>query len=171
MQLEHIHTNQVFKTRQFPIRLVCDSISSPANVGALFRTADAFGVEKILFFGVIPDLRSPRLQKTSRNTHQNVLWEAPEAISLTDFLKQEQQNNRQVIVLEITTTSVPIQELTEIDIKNSTLVLGNEQQGVRDSIIQLADKVVHIPMYGSNSSMNVSQAASIALFYFTNLIP
>ena len=162
MQLHH--DQHIINTHQKEIILICDHISSPANQGALFRLADAFGVREILFVGSEPDLKSSRLKKTARNTHNTVPYSYFEAEQeLLNYLKDLEYN---LIALEITNDSKPI---TQIDMKQKKLaiLLGNEQHGVQNIFLSKANEVAHIPMFGSNSSMNVAQAAAIALFELT----
>ncbi|WP_338733998.1 TrmH family RNA methyltransferase [Mangrovimonas cancribranchiae] len=157
------HYNTTFKKRTFPIILVCDNITNAPNVGSLFRTADAFGVEKIIFCGSdIPTGR--KMTKTARSTEKVVPFSISESVSQTlNLLKQE---GYQLIALEITSASQPIQNL-KLDNKKIALVIGDENFGVSKPALNYCNAQYHINMFGQNSSMNVVQATSIALYEIT----
>ena len=164
MQLTH-HTSK-FKSRKFQIVLVCDGISNAANVGGLFRLADAFGVEKLIFCG--PDFSlGKRFKITSRSTEKVVDFCIEKNIESTvDALKQK---GYAVFGLEITTESKPISQFKITDLPIA-LIVGNEIDGISASVLHKTDQNFHISMYGQNSSMNVTQATGIALFHITNSI-
>ena len=164
MQLTHKESNQTQSS--FPIVLVCDGVQSPSNIGALFRISDAFGVSKIFFCNADINFYSPRLQKTARNTQLYVSHSIKEnTLSTINKLKND---GYKIISLEITDSSTTIEKLPELKNEKIVLVIGNEQQGISEEILNDSDFCAHIEMYGKNSSMNVVQAASIALFAFIN---
>ena len=164
MQLTHENTQ--FEKRCFPITLVCDHIYFQQNLGSLFRIGEAFGIEKIIFIGKDIPLTPRKINKTSRSTHlqipHSIVEETTEAITL---LQKEEYH---IIALEITSTSSPIQELTVPKNKKIALLIGNEIVGVSASLLAIANQITHIAMYGNNSSMNVVQATSIALYEISN---
>lgn len=162
MQLNH-YTSKFTKQR-FPIVLLSDHVSHAANLGSLFRTADAFGIEHIILGGPAVEL-GRKFTKTSRATEQSVSFEQLETLS--GKIQELKAQNYTLIALEITDNSIPISDL-KLD-KNSKIafVIGDENHGVSDAILKQCDAIVHIEMYGQNSSMNVVQATSIALYEFT----
>ncbi|WP_299229267.1 TrmH family RNA methyltransferase [uncultured Psychroserpens sp.] len=162
MQLTHYNTN--FIKRTFPIILVCQHISNAPNVGSLFRAADAFGVEKLIFCGEYVPL-GRKMTKTSRATEKVVDFEITDnAFEVVSELKEK---NYQIIALEITTNSHPTHSIQFSKDRPIALVVGDENFGVSEVILNLADTIIHIDMYGQNSSMNVVQATSIALYEMT----
>lgn len=164
MQLTH--ENTYFEKRNFPITLVCDRIFFQQNIGSLFRIGEAFGIEKIIFIGKNIPLTPRKINKTSRSTHLQIphfiLEETADAIPLL------QKEDYQIIALEITTNSIPIQQLTVAKNQKIALVIGNEIDGISESLLTIAKQITHITMYGNNSSMNVVQATSIALYEISN---
>jgi len=163
MQLTHANTH--FEKRSFPITLVCDHIYFQQNLGSLFRIGEAFGIEKIIFIGKDIPLTPRKINKTSRSTHlqipHSIIEETIEAIALL-------QEEYHIIALEITSTSNPIQQLSVPKNKKVALLIGNEIEGVSASLLAIANQITHITMYGNNSSMNVVQATSIALYEISN---
>lgn len=162
-QLEHTNTN--FSEQQFPITIICDHISSAANIGAIFRLADAFGVEKVIFVGKEP-VFTRRMEKTARATHKTVLFEhLAKENDCIELLKKEKYT---IVALEITNNSIPINNL-KISSKNKTaIIIGNENYGVSKSLLSIANHTTHIEMFGKNSSMNLAQATAICLYEVTN---
>lgn len=164
MQLTH--ENSVFKRKKFPITLVCDHIYFQQNIGSLFRIGEAFGIEKIIFIGKDIPLNLRKINKTSRSTHSQVPNSVVEdTATAIDYLLS---NDYEIIALEITNTSQPISTVKVATNEKIALIIGSEIAGISESILANADQIIHINMYGSNSSMNVVQATSIALYEITN---
>jgi tRNA G18 (ribose-2'-O)-methylase SpoU len=162
MQLTHYTTK--FSKRTFPIILVSDNINNALNIGSLFRTADAFGVEKLIFCGEHTTL-GRKMTKSSRATEKFVPYELKtNALEVIKFYKGE---GFQIISLEITQESIPIHKMKFYPTQPIILVVGDENFGISQEIIELSDNEVHIDMYGQNSSMNVVQATNIALYEIT----
>lgn len=146
--------------------LVLDSITSPANVGSLFRLADAFNIEKIIFCGsTFADLSSNRLKRTARSTVNTVPAEQQE--NSIETCKDLASQGYTILALEITGTSEPLDALSYDQFEKVALVVGNENSGIEEDILKTAHKSLHINMFGRNSSMNVAQATGIALFEIT----
>ncbi|MCK0109833.1 TrmH family RNA methyltransferase [Flavobacteriaceae bacterium S0825] len=162
MQLNHYNTN--FTKRQFPITLICDNITNAPNLGSLFRIADAFGISELIFCGEhIPLGR--KMTKTSRATEKVVNYEVE--TSALDVVAKLKSKNYHIISLEITSHSKPIHKFKIPKNKPIALVVGDENFGVSDDTLKLSGDVIHIDMFGQNSSMNVVQAANIALYEIT----
>ena len=159
-QLEHYTSS--FSRKRFPIVLILDSISSPANVGSLFRLADAFGVERIISCGKQVNLDSPRLKKTARSTSEKVIFE--QHTDCLDVCRDYLKKDYSLLALEITSASKPLHKLEFSQYQKIALVLGHESVGVRQEVLNLCEKHVHVQMFGENSSMNVAQATAIALY-------
>lgn len=162
MQLTH-HTSN-FEKKRFPITLVCDNITNAPNIGSLFRAADAFGVEELIFCGDNISM-GKRMTKTSRATEKYVKYNVEADINVViDRLKT---SNHFCIGLEITEKSEALTNLSLDTNQPIALILGDENFGISETILKKCHKVIHINMFGNNSSMNVVQAASIALYEIT----
>jgi len=157
----HIHTP---KPSSKELILLCDNLSGPANQGAIFRLADAFGVQEIIFAQAAPDLTSSRLKKTARSTQEYIKHGTTEnAVVTLDSLHAQGYTS---VALEITTNSIPMEHL-KLHTTKTVLVLGNEQNGVSKDVLHKVHHITHIRMLGRNSSMNVAQATGIALYELT----
>ena len=153
------------KKRKF--YLILPNIRSCHNVGAMFRTADAFGVDKIFLVGYTPHPPKPQIDKVSLGAETWVTWEGRKDLKRL-ILSLKKQGVR-IIGLEKTGSSEEIKKLSNRVISNIALVVGNEVDGIKPGILKLCDYVVHIPMMGKKESLNVSIAAGIAM-YALNLL-
>lgn len=162
MQLNHYNTNFIKKT--FPIILVCDNVTNAPNIGSLFRVSDAFGIDKLILCGENISL-GRKLAKTSRATEKVMNYNICK--SAFDVILQLKKEGHQIISLEITNNSIPIYNCNFSKDVPLVLVIGDENFGVSENILTLSDTIMHIDMFGQNSSMNVVQAANIALYEMT----
>lgn len=138
------------------------NIDSAANVGSLFRIADAFGVEKILLSGNTPSPPNRKLKKVSRSTDQSVPYEVvKDAMEQINLLKSAGYT---IISLEITASSQDIRNFSISPNEKICLLPGSENTGVSKKLLDVSDRTIHIPMLGNNSSMNVATATAIATF-------
>ncbi len=159
------HSAHEVTTKKFPICFLAHDIDVPMNVGSFFRIADALGVDKIFLTGnsVIPP--NPKIKKTSRATEKYVTYEYEENPLVV--VKKLKNLGYRIISLEITSVSINI---IDIPLKNNEkicLILGSENSGVSQELLDASDTSIHIPMLGNNSSMNVANACSIATYELT----
>ena len=146
--------------------LVAPNIRSAHNVGAFFRTADAFGVTKIFLVGYTAAPPKPQIDKVSLGAEQWVPWE--KRVYLKPVIKRLKKRGVKIIALEQNKKSINISDLNQEKINLAgeagvALIVGNELKGVRTDILRLCDAIVHIPMQGMKESLNVSVAAGIAM--------
>ncbi|WP_178985534.1 TrmH family RNA methyltransferase [Winogradskyella helgolandensis] len=162
MQLNHYNSN--FKKQKHPITVLCDNVTNAPNIGSLFRIADAFGIEELIFCGSDISL-GKRMTKTSRSTEKYVNHRVENDIETQiNILKA---NNYYLLALEISENSLPLTAFKLQTKQPIALILGDENFGVSETILKQVDAAVHINMFGNNSSMNVVQATSIALYEIT----
>ena len=143
-----------------------ENIRSLYNVGAIFRSADVFGVSKIYLTGytAYPLKRNlEKIKKTALGAEKIIscqhFWQTAKLI------KQLKKKKIKIIVLELTKKS---QLLSQFKPKPPlALVMGNEIKGVSKGVLKLADQIIYIPMAGKKESLNVAVATSIALYDFS----
>lgn len=140
--------------------VVLDNIRSLENIGSMFRTADAFKVDKIFLCGISGTPPHPKISKTALGAETWIPWEYSSRVGrLLDALKKE---NVQILCLEQKRDSVPLEKFRpKFPI---ALVVGNEVRGVSKSVLRKADSIVHIPMFGKKESLNVAVAFGIAAY-------
>lgn len=161
--------------------LITNNIRSAHNVGSLLRTADAAGVEKVIFTGITPypkragDTRLPhiaegahkQISKTALGAEATVKWEY--FADIAEAINVLKRQNYQIVALEQAPNSTPLfnwQPKFPV-----ALIIGHEVTGVEKSVLELCDQIVEIPQYGSKESLNVSVAAGVALYHLLSLQP
>ena len=153
--------------------LVLDNIRSVHNVGAMFRTAEAAGVNEIVLVGITPAptdrfgrLRED-LAKAAVGAEQMVAWQ--QFAETSEAITYLQEMGADVVSLEITDDSVDYKTVPVPDgLVPFAMVVGNENTGVSEQWLNVSDMVVHIPMAGEKESLNVSTSCGIALFRILN---
>ena len=166
------HEDHRASKNKFPLNIIANDISSPQNVGSLFRLCDALAIDKLYLCGTTPIPPNTKINKTSRSTEKYVTFEQHDnAVELVDKLKRSEAF---IISLEITASSIAIgSDIFSDSIKGKKpiyLILGSENSGISDALLSLSDITTHITMLGNNSSMNVISAASIACFEITRVM-
>lgn len=151
--------------------LVLSDIRSSHNVGAIFRTADAVGVEKIFLCGVTPDpvdrfgREVQAIAKTALGAEKHLAWEHIADIqSCIEKLKQESWD---VVAIEQDERAHDYK--THLLKKPTALILGEEVNGLRKEILNACDAILEIPMHGKKESLNVAVAAGIVLYRLMDL--
>lgn len=143
------------------IALVLQSVTYPANVGSLFRIADAAGVSKMFLCSATPLPDSKSVIKTARDKQKTVEWYYEErAESAIDLLKSE---GFHVCALEITDEAKPYYNFNFPD--KICLVLGNEDHGVSRAVLEKCDSSVFAPMMGKGQSLNVHVSAAVVIYH------
>lgn len=161
-QLTHYDTNN--SKKEFPITVVCDALRTPENIGMCFRICESFGVRKIFLHTDSPGLENKTVKRTARNTAHQIDHNRYDDFS--QLIHQLKQDGHTIIGLEITDKSILIQDFNFSNYKKIVLILGNERKGIEQ--VQGLDHTVCIPMYGTNSSMNVIHSLAISLYEITN---
>ena len=128
------------------------SLRSLYNVGSIFRTADALGVEKIYLTGFTGTPKQSKVAKTALGAEKEVPWEKKKTTSVV--IRQLQEEGYEIIGVEKTTASLDYRQWRP-GVKTA-LLFGNEERGLSPRIIKNCDKIVHLPMLGVKESLNVS---------------
>jgi tRNA G18 (ribose-2'-O)-methylase SpoU len=149
--------------------LILPNIRSCHNVGAMFRTADAFAVDKIFLVGYTATPPKPQIDKVSLGAEKWVPWE--KRADLKRLITSLKKKKVFIVGLEKTIKSEKIEKLKDYKIGGDVaLIVGNEVEGISEDILGLCDLVVYIPMYGKKESLNVSVAAGIAMYEISKFI-
>ncbi|MDO5510153.1 MAG: RNA methyltransferase [Weeksellaceae bacterium] len=162
-ELNRLSVEEFKETEKLPVVLILDNIRSMHNVGSVFRTADAFAIEKIYLCGITPTPPHKEIRKTALGATESVEWEyCEDALQLLQNLK----NNYLLAAMEQTDASVELQNTNFKlqDNKGIAIILGNEVDGVSERLIQNCDHVIEIAQYGTKHSLNVSVCAGIVLY-------
>ena len=151
--------------RRFPLCLLAHRLSSPDNIGSLFRLADALGLEKLYLSGSSPHPPHRRIHRVARATDRVVPWQRVQ--QPLPLIQQLQQQGYRIISLERTTASTDLEDFHLPAGDRVCLIAGAERHGVEQALLDASDQCVHIGMQGQNSSMNVAMACAIAAYHIT----
>ena len=161
-QLGRISVDEYKSSEKSPLIIIADNVRSMHNVGSIFRTSDAFLVEKIYLCGITPTPPHREIQKTALGATESVDWQYAE--NTLDVVNQLKKEGWTILALEQTTNSVMLDELKIEKGEKIAIVLGNEVEGVNQEVINLCHKAVEIPQFGTKHSFNVSVSCGIMLW-------
>jgi len=151
-----------------PILVILDNIRSLNNVGSVFRTSDAFLVEKIYLCGITATPPHKDIQKTALGATDSVDWEYhSDIISLVQELHKQ---NVKIISIEQADNSTLLQNFKPKKGEKYAVVFGNEVKGVQQEVVSTADYCIEIPQFGTKHSFNISVSVGIVLWDLFNKI-
>jgi 23S rRNA (guanosine2251-2'-O)-methyltransferase len=160
-EMNRLSVEQYAGSAKHPLVLMLHNIRSMWNVGSMFRTADAAGIEKIILSGYTATPPRKEIDKTALGAQETVSWQYY-ADPFEAFAAMKNDGLR-IFGLEITDSSRPYTDVKICDFP-ICLVVGNEVDGIEDELMQKCDDVLEIPQYGTKHSLNVAVAAGIVLF-------
>ncbi|MBF6609926.1 MAG: RNA methyltransferase [Chryseobacterium sp.] len=163
-ELGRIDVETFKQTEKIPLIVVLDNVRSMHNVGAVFRTADAFIIEKIVLCGITPVPPHREIHKAALGATESVDWNFEKEISTA--LQNLKKEDVEIIGIEQTTNSQNIDDFSIQKNKKYALVLGNEVEGLSDEAFKSYDAFLEIPQLGTKHSLNVSVCAGIAMWEF-----
>lgn len=162
-----IIAQNISKQAQITMELLLDNIRSSQNVGAIFRTANGCGISAIHLCGITPTPHSKGFDKTSLGSERDITWSySPNALITA---KDLQKSGYEIWALEGSQIAQTIFAVhPEPSSRKLILAIGNERSGIDPEIINLANRVVYIPMIGTKNSLNVAVACGIAIYTILN---
>lgn len=161
-ELNRLSADQFKNTKKNPVVIVLDNVRSMHNVGSVFRTGDAFLVEKVVLTGITGQPPHRDIHKTALGAEETVAWEHhPSAAAAVENLKK---SGYQIIVLEHTSQRVSLETFRPREDGQYAFVFGNEVFGVSDEVLPLADKTYEIPQFGTKHSLNISVSVGVVLW-------
>ena len=160
-QLEH-HEHRPLPAHGRRVSLALVDVKDPLNVGHAFRLGSSLGVERVYLLGQTPAPPNAKLNRTARGAQHQVPFTA---LPLAGAWEGFRQNGLRVVAVEYATASRDIREVRrELGDAPVVLAVGNEAHGFPPALLDAADAVAHLPMYGAISSYNVATALAVALW-------
>ena len=152
-----------FKTiTKTPIIVILDNVRSLNNIGSVFRTSDAFRIEKIYLCGITATPPHKDIQKTALGSTESVDWKYAE--STLALLKKLQADGTQVLSIEQADKATMLNEFKPKKNQTYAFVFGNEVKGVSQEVVSFSDQVIEIPQYGTKHSLNISVSCGVVLW-------
>lgn len=146
------------------LKILLHNVRSMHNVGAAFRSADAFGIDEILMSGYTPTPPRPEIAKTAIGAQEHVDWQQVEhPQKQIETLKEK---GYRLVGLEQMTDSILLPDYTMPKEQDICLIFGNEVTGIDEDMLTYIDDFVEIPQYGHKHSLNVSVTVGVALYGF-----
>lgn len=160
-------TNDEFKeAEKTPLIVVLDDIRSLNNIGSVFRTSDAFLIEKIYLCGITAKPPHKDIHKTALGATETVAWEYVEDV--LELVKNLQKEGVVIASIEQADNSVALQNFIPEKDKKLAVVFGNEVKGVQQKVVSASDFCVEIPQYGTKHSLNISVSCGVVLWDLFN---
>jgi tRNA G18 (ribose-2'-O)-methylase SpoU len=148
--------------KKLPVVVVLDNIRSQNNIGAVFRTADAFRLRSLILCGITATPPHREIHKTALGATDSVEWSYSE--TTTDAVNRLKSEGFTIIAVEQTTGSIPLNEYKPLPGQKLAVIFGNEVNGVDEALLPLCDAAIEIPQYGTKHSINVSVAVGIVIW-------
>ncbi len=149
-----------------PIVVVLDNIRSMHNVGSIFRSADAFLMERIILTGITACPPHREIQKTALGATESVEWTYVE--KSVDAIRELRAEGYTIVVIEQTDPVTELNSFIPEKNKKYALVFGNEVFGVTEEIVGEADVCIEIPQFGTKHSLNVAVSAGVVMWEFVS---
>ena len=160
-ELGRITPEECKKTKKIPLIVILDNIRSMNNVGSIFRTCDAFIVEKLYLCGITAQPPHKDIAKTALGATESVHWEYVE--NVVDLVQHLKKDNIKVYLIEQTDSSIQLHQF-QFPEEKMAIVLGNEVFGITEALLPLCDGAIEIPQRGAKHSLNVTIAAGIVIW-------
>ncbi len=161
-ELDRLDVDEFKNATKTPIIIVLDNIRSLNNIGSVFRTSDAFLVEKIYLCGITAKPPHKDIHKTALGATDSMAWEYVEhTIDLVTKLKSD---GVEIVSIEQAENAVFLNDFIVESNKKYALVFGNEVKGVAQEIVSASDVVLEIPQYGTKHSLNISVSAGVVVW-------
>ena len=165
-ELNRLTVDEFKQANKLPLAVILDEVRSLHNIGSVFRTSDAFLVERIYLCGITATPPHPEMHKTALGAEDTVDWKyVKHTLEAVEELHNEGYT---VLAIEQVEGSTMLDELELEPDKKYAIVMGNEVKGVQQEVIDACDGCIEIPQYGTKQSLNVSVTTGTVLWEFAN---
>jgi tRNA G18 (ribose-2'-O)-methylase SpoU len=161
-ELERKSVEEFKQAEKTPIIIVLDDIRSLHNIGSVFRTGDAFLIEKIYLCGITATPPNKEIHKTALGATETVAWEYQKDV--LDVIKSLKTDNVEVYAIEQVENAIFLDNFKTEANKKYALVFGNEVFGVNQEAVKLCDGAIEIPQLGTKHSLNISVSTGIVIW-------
>jgi tRNA G18 (ribose-2'-O)-methylase SpoU len=161
-ELNRLSVDEFISSQKTRLIIILDNIRSLNNIGSVFRTSDAFLVEKIYLCGITAKPPHKDIHRTALGATESVAWEYRE--DTLELIKELQENNVKVASIEQAENAVMLNEFIPNKEHTLALVFGNEVKGVQQEVVSASDYVIEIPQFGTKHSLNISVSAGVVIW-------
>ena len=161
-ELDRLNVEEFKQVEKTPICIVLDNVRSLNNIGSVFRTADAFLIEKIYLCGITATPPHKDIHKTALGATDSVAWEHRE--STMELLEELREEGYTSLAVEQAENAVMLNDFKVEENKKYALIFGNEVKGVSQEVVSASDLVLEIPQYGTKHSLNISVSVGVVVW-------
>lgn len=163
LDLHRVSVEEYKEVKKLRVTVVLDNVRSEMNVGSVFRTADAFLIERICLCGITPQPPKAEIHKTALGAEESVDWQYyPTTL---DCINQLKADGYRICSIEQVHDSVALQDFVVNNEQKTAIVLGNEVKGVSQQVVDASDLCIEIPQQGTKHSLNISCCAAIVMWH------
>jgi tRNA G18 (ribose-2'-O)-methylase SpoU len=161
-ELERLNIEEFKQSKKTPLIVILDNVRSLNNIGSVFRTSDAFLVEKIYLCGITATPPHKDIHKTALGSTETVEWEYVE--NIMDLVNRLKSENTKVISIEQVENATMLNDFLPETNTTYALVFGNEVKGVKQEVVSTSDLVLEIPQFGTKHSLNISVSVGVVIW-------
>jgi len=161
-ELDRLSVADFKQSKKTPIIVVLDNIRSLNNIGSVFRTCDAFLIEKIYLCGITAKPPHKDIHKTALGSTDSVAWEYVE--NTLELIEKLKDSNIKIISVEQAENATMLNDFNPNQQSTYAVVFGNEVKGVSQQVVSASDIVIEIPQYGTKHSLNISVSAGLVIW-------
>ena len=161
-ELNRVSTTAFKTTEKTPIIIILDNIRSLNNIGSVFRTADAFLIEKIYLCGITAQPPHKDIHKTALGSTETVDWEYAE--NTMEVIETLQHQGVKIASIEQAENAIMLNDFSPVTDAAYAIVFGNEVKGVSQDVVSASDVVLEIPQYGTKHSLNISVSCGVVVW-------
>jgi tRNA G18 (ribose-2'-O)-methylase SpoU len=161
-ELGRLEIQEFKEAEKIPLIIILDNIRSLNNIGSVFRTADAFLVEKIFLCGITAQPPHKEIHKTALGATESVSWEYRE--NVINLIAELQKEGTTVASIEQAENSIYLNDFSADGIKKIAVIFGNEVKGVQQKAVSASDLCLEIPQFGTKHSLNISVSCGVVLW-------
>ena len=161
-ELGRLNVEEFKQSTKIPLIVILDNIRSLNNIGSVFRSSDAFLIEKIYLCGITAQPPHKEIHKTALGSTESVEWEYVE--DTLDLIEKLQKEEVLVASIEQAENSTMLQDFTIQSNKKYAIVMGNEVKGVQQEVVTASDYCIEIPQFGTKHSLNISVSCGVVLW-------
>lgn len=165
-EMNRLTVEEFKEADKLPLVVVLDEVRSLHNIGAVFRTSDAFLVNRIYLCGITATPPNAEMHKTALGAENSVDWKYCKTTQ--EAVNELHEYGYTVLAIEQCKGSTMLNDLVMESDKKYAIVMGNEVKGVQQEVVDMCDGCIEIPQYGTKHSLNVSVTAGIVLWEFAN---
>lgn len=166
--LGRISAEEFRRTEKFPIAVVLDNVRSLNNIGSIFRSSDAFRVDRICLCGITATPPSVEIHKTALGAEDSVSWQHFDATA--DALAALRADGWTLCAVEQADDSISLEDFRPERDRKYAIVLGHEVYGVEQAVVDACDLTLEIPQFGTKHSLNVAVSAGILLWHLASAL-